>query len=120
MTTYERHDVVEVPFPFSDLPNAKKRKALVVSNARFHQQNDAVVLMMITSATHSKWYLDVDIEHLEPAGLSKPCVSRLKLFTLAQRLIIRHCGRLHPADSARVEQALRLCVVDATPVTDSG
>ena len=50
--------VVDVPFPFSDRPHSKRRKALVLSTQEFNRRNGATILMMITSATHTKWHLD--------------------------------------------------------------
>lgn len=35
MTTYDRWDVVEVPFPFIDSIQSKLRKALVLTNKKF-------------------------------------------------------------------------------------
>ena len=61
MTIYKPFDVVEVPFPFSDLPRSKRRKALVISSPEFNERNGATILMMITSATYSAWIHDVPI-----------------------------------------------------------
>ena len=44
-------DIVEVPFPFSDVPRSKRRKALALSDAVFNQKNASSLLMMITSTT---------------------------------------------------------------------
>lgn len=99
--------VVDVPFPFSDLPRAKRRKALVVSSHEFNRRNGATILMMITSATRSKWHLDVPVTAWDRAGLRKPCVARAKLFTLDNRLIVDRVGALMPADVSAVSDALR-------------
>ena len=99
--------VVDVPFPFSDLPRAKRRKALVVSSHEFNRRNGATILMMITSATRSKWHLDVPVTAWDRAGLHKPCVARAKLFTLDNRLIVDRVGALAPEDVSAVSDALR-------------
>ncbi len=49
MTIYKPFDVVEVPFPFSDVPRSKRRKALVLSAQDFNETSGASILMMITS-----------------------------------------------------------------------
>ncbi len=100
-------DVVEVPFPFSDLPRSKRRKALVISGREFNRRNGSTILMMITSATHSSWYLDVRLENWRQSGLRKPCVARLKLFTLDNGLIIEKAGQLTGEDRGRIATALR-------------
>jgi mRNA interferase MazF len=107
MTIYERFDVVAVPFPFSDAPRAKRRKALVLSPRSFNQRNGSSLLMMITSAAHSRWFLDVKLEKWREAGLQKPCVARMKLFTLDNRLIISKSGELAATDRRSVGAALR-------------
>ena len=104
--------VVNVPFPFSDLPRSKHRKALVLSSREFNRRNGASVLMMITSTAHSHWHLDVPLTSWRAAGLRKPCVARTKLFTLDNRLIIDRIGSLDPEDVAAVSRSLQ----DALPL----
>jgi len=43
-------DVVVVPFPFSDLPIAKPRPALVISPAASNERGGTTLLAMITTA----------------------------------------------------------------------
>lgn len=100
-------DVVEVPFPFSDLPRAKMRKALVLSAKEFNSKNGNSILMMITSAHHSRWTLDTPIDDLESAGLRKSCVARLKLFTLDNGLLVKSVGKLSAKDQKNVRHAVR-------------
>ncbi|MDE2814362.1 MAG: type II toxin-antitoxin system PemK/MazF family toxin [Gemmatimonadota bacterium] len=102
-----RFDVVDVPFPFSDVPHAKRRKALVLSDAVFNRKNASSLLMMITSAARSAWHLDVSLEQWSQAGLRKPCLARMKLFTLDNGLILGRVGSLTAEDQQRVTQALR-------------
>lgn len=106
MTICEPFDIVRVPFPFSDLPKAKQRKALVLSHREFNQKNGNSILMMITSARYSDWFLDVQIEKWREAHLNKPCVARLKVFTLDNNLILGKSGRLAESDRKRVRAAL--------------
>ena len=100
-------DVVDVPFPFSDLPRSKRRKALVLSDRTFNRKNASTLLMMITSASRSAWHLDVSLEQWKEAGLRKPCIARMKLFTLDNGLILGSVGRLEEKDQRRVTEALR-------------
>jgi len=107
----EAFDVVEVPFPFSDLPKAKMRKALVLSQKEFNQQNGNSILMMLTSADYSQWFLDVPIADLKSAGLKKDCVARVKLFTLDNGLLIKKTGTLSSVDQEKIKQALQKAIV---------
>jgi len=54
-TIFERIETVIVPFPFVDLTKVKPRPALVLSMARFNQQNGQTLLATITTAEHTRW-----------------------------------------------------------------
>jgi len=110
MTICERFDIVAVPFPFSDAPRAKRRKALVLSPRSFNEKNGASLLMMITSAAHSSWHLDVKLDKWREAGLQKPCLARMKIFTLDNRLILGKVGQLLASDRKNLIAALRLAL----------
>jgi len=106
--TYNRYDIVKVPFPFTDRQSSKTRPALVLSDHKaFNSRIDHSVMAMITSAKHSDWPLDTPIENLIAAGLPAPSIIRLKLFTLDNRLILAKLGQLGSADQHTVEQHLK-------------
>jgi mRNA interferase MazF len=71
-----------------------------------------MLLATITSARHSRWPGDRTIAGLKSAGLSAPCVVRLKLFTLDNRLLIRKIGRLGGEDRAAVEAGCRAGLIE--------
>ena len=48
-TAYSFGDVVLVQFPFTDQTTSKKRPAVVVSVAAYHQQRPDVIVMAVTS-----------------------------------------------------------------------
>jgi mRNA interferase MazF len=101
-----RFDVVVVPFPFTDKPDAKKRPALVLSNADFNGSNHTI-LAMITTKHYPPWPGDSQIRDHESAGLNIPCLVRLKLFTLDNRLILRKAGHLGQHDATQIEARLQ-------------
>ena len=104
--SFARFDVVIVPFPFTDRPVTRRRPALVVSNAEWNAASGHVVAAMITSARQSAWPHDVLVTDRAAAGLTAPCVVRMKLFTLEAGLVIRRAGTLARDDAAAVEAAL--------------
>jgi mRNA interferase MazF len=106
----EAWDVVVVPLPFSERPGAKKRPALELSRSSFNRAGHTA-LAMITTRAHRPWPGDVEIERLEQAGLPLPCIVRLKLFTLDNRLLMSRLGSLSPVDRKRVSTALRGALV---------
>ncbi|MBN4082202.1 type II toxin-antitoxin system PemK/MazF family toxin [Mariprofundus ferrooxydans] len=106
--SYNVHDIVVVPFPFTDRESSKRRPALVLSGANhFNAQIGQSVLAMITSAANSAWPLDVEIHDLDAAGLTSASVVRMKLFTLDHQLILRKAGTLSEADSHQVDLSVK-------------
>jgi mRNA interferase MazF len=103
-------NVVVVPFPFTEKAGTKRRPALVLSTKAFNE-NGHTVLAMITTKSHSPWPGDTSIDDLSIAGLHVPCIVRLKMFTLDNRLIIRCSGRLSEKDRENVAEALRLYLI---------
>jgi mRNA interferase MazF len=100
-------DVVVVPFPFVNRPIAKRRPAMVLSNARFNDDNGQTVVTMITSALSSSWPSDIAIEDALSAGLAHASTIRWKLFTVPNELILRRAGSLATADRRRALSAAR-------------
>jgi mRNA interferase MazF len=103
--TCEAWDVVAVPFPFTDRENQKRRPAVVISKKSFNQHGYSL-MAMITSSSR-RWPTDLPVKDLASAGLSQPCVVRLKLFTLDNRLVIKQVGNLSGNDQHRVAKAIK-------------
>ena len=103
---FKAFDVIAVPFPFIDRDATKRRPALVISNARFNQQHNQLVLAMITTSTDNAWPSDVSIAYWQEAGLKVACHFRLKLFTLDQNLVLKTIGHLSSQDVKSVQAVL--------------
>jgi mRNA interferase MazF len=104
--TYRQWDVVVVPFPFSNRSEAKRRPALVLSDRTFNIQGHTI-LAMVTTSGHYPWTGDVNLADYKAAGLSTPCLVRLKLFTLDNRLISKRIGLLSANDRKQVIRQLQ-------------
>ena len=61
---------------------------------------------MITTSLRS-WPGDTPLQDAGAAGLSTPCMVRLKLFTLDNRLMIRRIGKLSDQDQSRLTAELK-------------
>lgn len=108
--TFERYEVVKVPFPFTDIKAVKVRPALILSTARhFNAQVGMSVMAMITSVKQMQnpWPTDVVIEDLNATGLPAPSMIRFKLFTLDHRLIVGRLGELSRKDHVHVQKHLK-------------
>ena len=66
--------------------------AVVLSEPAFQQHSGHLLLAMVTSARQSAWPLDWPIANLTAAGLGQPCLVRVKLFTLDERLVLGTVG----------------------------
>ncbi len=102
---YDQWDVVVVPFPFSERPGQKRRPALVLSLRDFNRAGHTA-MAMITTQTRYPWPGDCHLLDLDTAGLPSPCIVRLKVFTLDNRLIVRRCGALASMDRELVQEAV--------------
>jgi mRNA interferase MazF len=103
--SFERFDVVRVPFPFTDRAAVKNRPALVLSDrAAFNLAAGHSVMAMITSEGNPPWPLDCRIADLAAAGLPAASKVRFKLFTLDHRLVRGMLGRLAEADRLAVRK----------------
>ena len=92
MATFVKGDVVIVPFPFSDLSQAKRRPALVVANLK----GDDLILCQITSQTVSDDYA-VAITNIDfsSGGLNRNSnVRPNRVFTADQGIILYKAGQL--------------------------
>src|SRR5215470_11307069 len=104
--TCNQWDVAVVPFPFSNQPGSKRRPALVLSDRAFNGKG-YTVLAMITTSGHRPWPGDVPLSDYIAAGLHAPCIVRLKLFTLDNRLLLKRIGGLSVSDQGKVSAQLR-------------
>ena len=102
--------VVIVPFPFTEGPRSKRRPALALSTKAFNE-NGHTVLAMITTKAHHPWPGDTDVDDYQLAGLKTPCIVRLKIFTLDNRLVVRQIGRLSDKDRNRTSENIRLYLI---------
>jgi len=85
-------DVVVVPFPFSDLTQAKRRPALVITTL----EGDDVVLCQITSKIVQDVYsLPLDESDFEAGSLKQPSNIRPnRIFTADSHVILYRVGNL--------------------------
>ncbi len=105
--TCKEWDIVVVPFPFSDQPGTQRRPTLVLSDRSFNVRGHTILAMLTTSG-HRSWLGDVALTDHKAAGLQMPCIVRLKLFTLDNRLLLKRIGVLSVSDQKRVRSQLKI------------
>ena len=92
MERFIKGDVVVVPFPFSDLTNAKRRPALVIAEL----EGDDLILCQITSKkVKDKYAISLRDKDFATGGLKKESNIRPnRLFTADRSIILYKTGHL--------------------------
>jgi mRNA interferase MazF len=92
METFVKGDVVVVPFPFSDLTQAKKRPALVLAGL----EGDDVILVQITSQPLRDGYtVPINDHDFDSGGLKQPSSVRPnRIFTADKHIVLYSVGKL--------------------------
>lgn len=111
--SYDRGDIVIVPFPFI-LPTGqrmrKARPALVISDMALARRYDDLILASITSRIPEDLRItEVVLEASVENGLAKTSAVRLEfLMTVPFGLVSRKIGTLTPEEMAQIERKLSI------------
>ena len=108
MPTFERGDVVRVPFPYTDRGVRQHRPALVVSDGAIGDGGTLLWVLMITSAENQPWPGDVALakRHMQ-AGLPAPSLVRTAKIATIEARHADPIGRLGKRIMAEVDAAVR-------------
>jgi mRNA interferase MazF len=92
MARFVKGDIVVVPFPFSDLTQAKKRPALVISVL----EGDDLILCQITSQRiKDKYAISIDDKDFAEGSLNQPSnVRPNRIFTADSHIVLYRVGNL--------------------------
>jgi mRNA interferase MazF len=106
MPTFDRFDVVSVPFPYTDRPVGQRRPALVVSQPSYEQRTGLLWVVMITAAENRRWPGDVLLANARRAGLSIPSVVRPAKIATIEAAQASHIGGISAAEGRAVRTAI--------------
>ena len=92
MAEFVRGEVVVIPFPFSDLTQAKRRPALVIAGL----EGDDLILCQITSQRiKDKYAIQISDNDFETGSLKQPSnVRPNRIFTADSNLVSYRVGNL--------------------------
>lgn len=92
MAKFVKGDIVVVPFPFSDLTQAKRRPALVVSVL----EGDDLILCQVTSQfVKDSYAISIEGKDFEEGGLKqKSNIRPNRLFTADSHIVLYRIGNL--------------------------
>lgn len=114
--SFNRGDVVLLPFPFTDLTTIKQRPAVVLSHEDFNRTHEDVVVAAITSRVPARPAVeDVPLTQNEARAahlLKLSVVKTAKLVTIDQRLIRKTLGQLPAPVNRKIQTKLRKLLLD--------
>lgn len=120
MITFNKGDVILIPFPFTDLSATKQRPALIISSDQFNNNHKDVIVMAISSQI--PYQIPEDEYLLSPAdmktsGLPRKSVIKLgKVVTINQSLIIKKLGKIQTQTITSILNQFNLSIVSYQPV----
>lgn len=100
----KRKDIVLAPFPFTDQSGGKRRPVLVLSNDRFNDTSQNVIVCAITSnISNDPYSIYIKAEDWKDGMYSESCIKAWNILTLDKKLVIKRIGRL---SSGRFNEAI--------------
>ncbi|MBU0694739.1 MAG: type II toxin-antitoxin system PemK/MazF family toxin [Candidatus Omnitrophica bacterium] len=104
MERFVKGDVVVVPFPFSDLTQAKRRPALVIVKL----EGDDLILCQVTSQSiRDKYAVSVDESDFETGTLKqKSSVRPNRIFTADRHIALYRVGHLKGERTNQIIEAI--------------
>lgn len=104
MGRFVRGDVVVLPFPFSDLTQAKRRPALVVASL---DGQDAILCQITSQTVNDRYAIELAETDFSEGSLRKPSNIRPnRIFTAHEGLVLYRAGALKPEKRSEVCEAL--------------
>lgn len=93
MAAFVKGDIVVVPFPFSDLSNAKRRPALVVASLRY---NDLILCMITSQGTGDSYTTPISDPDFVSGSLNRNSYVKVnRIFTANEKIIAYKAGTLN-------------------------
>lgn len=108
MIDYKFGDIILVPFPFTDQSTIKKRPAVVISSALYHESRPDLILMAITSQIRATSFAEMLVQDWQISGLIKPSAIKPIMTTIEKKLILKILGQLQAKDQQNLRQKLEM------------
>ncbi len=95
MARFVKGDVVVVPFPFSDLSQAKRRPALVLAELL---GDDRILCQITSQRVHDEYAIELDDSDFETGSLKqKSNIRPNRIFTCDTHIILYSVGHINAA-----------------------
>ena len=94
MAKFIRGDIVVVPFPFSDLTQAKRRPALIIADL---EGNDYILCQITSKDIRDKYSVPIEDSDFDDGSLKQNSnVRPNRIFTADKNIILYRIGHLRP------------------------
>ncbi|PSF36625.1 MazF family transcriptional regulator [Aphanothece hegewaldii CCALA 016] len=104
MSSYSKHNIILVRYPFSDLSNVKVRPTIIVSSP--HQSKD-IFLVPLTSRLDKLLQGEFVLNDWQSEGLNVSTAVKRGIYTIQENLIIKTIGNLSLLDAQQLDNSLR-------------
>jgi len=95
MERFVKGNVVVVPFPFSDLTQAKRRPALIIAEL---EGNDLILCQITSQSIRDRYAVSIDDDEFETGALrQRSNVRPNRIFTADRHIILYRVVHLNPA-----------------------
>lgn len=105
MTSYAKHTVILVRYPFSNLSNTKIRPAVIVGVQPPFQD---LLITPLTSKTQPLLLGEFILNDWAFAGLNVTTAVKRGIYTIHKSLVIKIVGQLIEADQQQIKKSLKL------------
>lgn len=87
---YNQGEILLIPIPFTDLSSQKKRPVIVLSNDKYNEGNEDIVVSAVTSnITERDYSIIIGNDDMEEGSLKvESCIRADKIYTLPQDIVI--------------------------------
>jgi mRNA interferase MazF len=93
MATFVKGDVVVLPFPFSDLIEAKRRPAMIIASL---ERNDYILCMITSQDIGDRYSILIENTDFLAGSLNRTSYVKVnRLFTANERIILYKAGSLN-------------------------
>ena len=94
---YSQGDIVIVPLPFTDLTGRKKRPVIVLSNHKYNEISDDMLVAAVTSNLQKKSYtVKITNDDLQEGTLAvDSCIRADKIYTISQDAALKQFGKVN-------------------------
>ena len=109
MLDIRQGDIVLVPVPFTDLSSTRRRPAIVISNAAYHQSTEDMIIVAMTSTPSPSVFTFVLFSaDLVAGSLNRPGTVRVdKIYTLSRKIAVRVFGKVAEPTLQRIRAILQ-------------